>query len=83
MPNSVLVTLNQMQPGHNGVVAEIQGGFRLIERLGALGIRSGKRISKISSIKPRGPITIEVDRAQVAIGFGMAGRIIVKTDEIT
>jgi len=28
----------------------------------------------------RGPVTIEVDRAQVAIGFGMAGRIIVELD---
>ena len=82
MPGSVLVTLARMQSGHSGVVAEIHGGFGLTNRLNALGIRSGKRITKISAIKPRGPITIGVDRVQVAIGFGMAGRIIVKTDEI-
>jgi Fe2+ transport system protein FeoA len=28
----------------------------------------------------RGPVTIEVDRAQIAIGFGMARKIIVKAD---
>jgi len=28
----------------------------------------------------RGPVTIEVDRAQIAIGFGMANKIIVKPD---
>jgi ferrous iron transport protein A len=65
------------------VVVEIQGGFGLIDRLNALGIRSGKRITKIGAIKPRGPVTIEVDRVQVAIGFGMASRIIVKKDELT
>jgi Fe2+ transport system protein FeoA len=29
----------------------------------------------------RGPVTIEIDRVQVAIGFGMASRIMVKIDE--
>ncbi len=28
----------------------------------------------------RGPVTIEVDRSQVAIGYGMANRILVQLD---
>lgn len=72
------VTLVQMQTGQSGTVAQIQGGRGLISRLSALGIRPGKRITKISSIIMRGPVTIQVDRAQVAIGFGMANRIIVE-----
>ena len=28
----------------------------------------------------RGPVTVEVDRAEVAIGFGMAKKVIVKPD---
>ena len=71
-----------MQPGQSGAVVQIQGGFGLADRLNALGIIPGKRITKISSMIARGPVTIEVDRAQVAIGFGMANRIIVELDEI-
>jgi len=69
-----------MQPGHSGTVVQIQGGHGLVDRLNALGIMPGKRITKISSMIARGPVTIEVDRAQVAIGFGMANRIIVELD---
>jgi ferrous iron transport protein A len=82
MPNANLISLTQMQPGQSGTVVRIQGGFGLVDRLNALGIMPGKRITKISSMIARGPVTIEVDRAQVAIGFGMANRIIVELDWI-
>jgi len=50
----------------------------MMERLNALGIITGKRISKISSMVGRGPVTIELDRVQIAIGFNMAKRILVE-----
>ena len=71
-----------MQTGQSGTVVQIQGGHGLINRLNSLGIRPSKRITKASSMIMRGPVTIEVDRAQVAIGFGMARRIIVELDEV-
>ena len=74
------ITLTQMQIGQSGVVIQIQGGHGLVNRLNSLGIRPGKRITKVSSMLMRGPVTIQVDRAQVAIGFGMASRIIVELD---
>jgi len=75
-------TLTQMQAGQSGTVVEIRGGFGLVRRLNALGIFPGKRITKISSMLARGPVTIEVDRGQVAMGFGMANRILVQLDVI-
>ena len=81
MSDGKQITLTQMQIGQNGIVVQIEGGHGLINRLNSLGIRPGKRITKISSMIMRGPVTIEVDRAQVAIGFGMANRIIVELDE--
>jgi len=63
------------------VVVEIRGGFGMITRLNAMGIVPGKRIVKISSMIARGPITVEVDRVQIAIGFGMAKRIIITLDQ--
>lgn len=78
MPEGKQITLTQMRIGQSGVVIQIQGGHGLVNRLNALGIRPGKRITKLSSMIMRGPVTIQVDGAQVAIGFGMARRIIVE-----
>ena len=82
MSDGKQTTLAGMQTGQSGVVVQIQGGHGLVNRLNSLGIRPGKRITKASSMIMRGPITIEVDRAQVAIGFGMARRIIVELGEV-
>ena len=60
-----------MDCGHRGVVAEIGGGFGLIARLNAIGIMPGKEIIKISFIMGRGPLTIQVNRVQVAIRGGV------------
>jgi ferrous iron transport protein A len=81
MPHRNLITLTRMQTGQSGRVVEIQGGFGAIDRLNALGIVPGKRITKISSMFARGPVAIEVDRGQVAIGYGMANKIIVQLDQ--
>ena len=80
-PDGKQITLAQMQTGQSGTVVQIQGGHGLVSRLNALGIRPGKKITKVSSMFMRGPVTIEVDRAQLAIGFGMARRITVEPDQ--
>jgi len=82
MSDGKQITLARMQTGQSGTVVQIQGGHGLINRFNSLGIRPGKGITKASSMIMRGPVTIEVDRAQVAIGFGMARRIIVELDEV-
>ena len=79
MPEGKQITLNQMRTGQSGTVIQIKGGHDLINRLNSLGIRPGKRITKLSSMIMQGPATIQVDGAQVAIGFGMAHRIIVES----
>ena len=80
MSGGKLITLRQMQAGQSGTVIQIEGGQRLANRLSALGIRPSKRITKISSMIMRGPVTIQLDNAQLAIGFGMANKIIVELD---
>lgn len=69
-----------MQSGQTGKVAQVQGGYGLISRLNALGIRPNKRITKVSSMFMRGPVTIQLDNTHIAIGFGMANKIIVELD---
>jgi ferrous iron transport protein A len=74
------VALARMQSGQSGTVVEILGRRGAVNRLGIMGIRPGKRLTKISSMFMRGPVTIQLDSTQVAINFGMARKIIVKLD---
>jgi len=46
-----------------------------------LGIRPGRKVTKISSTLFRGPVMLRVNNTQVAVGFGMARRIIVEADK--
>lgn len=83
MPEEKLITLARMPSGRSGTVVEVQGGRNLLNRLNMLGIRPGKRITKVSSMFLRGPVTVQVDRAQVAIGYGMARKIVVAPDKVS
>jgi len=75
------LTLADMKTGQTGVVVGVLGGRGLIQRLDALGIRPGKKVTKLSSTLFRGPITLRVNNSRVAVGFGMARKIIVELDK--
>jgi ferrous iron transport protein A len=75
------LTLAEMKTGQTGIVVGVLGGHGLIRRLDALGIRPGKKVTKLSSTLFRGPVTLRVNNTQVAVGFGMARKIIVETDK--
>jgi len=74
-------TLAEMKTGQTGTVVGVMGGHGLIRRLDALGIRPGRKVTKISSTLFRGPVILRVDNAQVAVGFGMARKIIIEADK--
>jgi ferrous iron transport protein A len=80
MSKKVQLTLANMDAGQTGTVIEILGGRGLTHRLEALGIRPGKKVSKISSMLFHGPVTLRTNHTQVAIGFGMANKILVEID---
>lgn len=70
-------SLIDAKPGIRYKVVRIRGGFGIKHRLRNLGLRRGKIIKKISSQPMKGPVLIEVDSSQVAIGYGMAKKIAV------
>ena len=72
------IDLTRLEERESGVVVEIQGGHGLIRRLESLGIRTGKKVTKVSSQFMRGPITVRIDNYQVALGFGMARKVILR-----
>ncbi len=80
MPDGKQVILARMKTGQSGKVVRIEGGRGLVNRLSALGVRPGRRITKVGSMFMRGPVTIQLGNAQVAVGFGMANKIIVELD---
>ena len=70
--------LTQLNQGQTAVIIDIRGGYGLSRRLEIMGIKSGVTITKVSSQLMRGPITVQVGNSRIAIGFGMARKIIVK-----
>ncbi len=80
MSNGKRTTIARMKTGQVGVVVDVHGGHGLTRRLSALGLRPGKRVRKVSSMFMRGPVTVQVDSTQIALGFGMADKVEVEMD---
>ena len=75
------VDLTQLEEGTSGVVVHIHGGYGLIRRLESLGIRVGKKVTKVSAQFMRGPVTVRIGNSHVAVGFGMAKKILVEIEK--
>lgn len=73
-----MVDLTSMKEGESGVVVSIQSGQELQKRLDAIGIRVGVGIVKVSSQFMHGPVTLKINNTCMAIGFGMAKKIMVE-----
>jgi len=72
------IDLTEMKPGQKGKVIEIHGGRGMIGKLEALGIRLGVEIMMVSGQMMHGPVIVQFGNTQVAIGFGMARRVIIE-----
>ncbi len=74
------LTLQQLNQEETGRVVELVGGCGLTEKLNNMGIRKGKKLTKVSDSFIGGPVTVRFDNTKVAIGSGMAEKIIVEVD---
>jgi len=75
------LTLADMRTGQTGTVVEILGGHGFVRRLDGLGVRPGRKVTKLSATLFRGPVILRVDNARVAVGFGMARKILIQVDK--
>ncbi|MDD5398647.1 MAG: FeoA family protein [Dehalococcoidia bacterium] len=82
MANAV-ISLSNMRDGQQALVSTVEGGRGLVEKLTAMGIRPGKRITRFCSMYLHGPITIRVDNVQLSLGRGIADKIFVIPDGLT
>ena len=76
----MIVDLTQLKSGEEGVVREIIGGPGLVRRLENMGIRTGRKIRKMSSHFWHGPQTVKVGTTNLALGYGMAKKILVEVE---
>ncbi|MBU1726431.1 MAG: FeoA domain-containing protein [Candidatus Omnitrophica bacterium] len=74
------ISLAHLKADHKGRVIEILGGGNIHKRLMSMGIFEGKEISKLSHIGLRGPVVFKVGRSILAVGHGVAEKIIVETE---
>jgi len=70
-----------MEPGQTGIVKAIDGGREMVARLQALGLYPGQKVVKLSSVFQNGPVVVEINNSQVALGYGRACRIYVELEK--
>ncbi|MBL7151631.1 MAG: ferrous iron transport protein A [Candidatus Omnitrophica bacterium] len=74
------LSLIQMKRNQKGRVAAISAGHNLQNRLMSMGIYKGSQITKLTHFALRGPVTIKVGRSVLALGHGMAGKVMLEVE---
>ena len=74
------MTLDQLQPGRSATILTIEGGPGVQQRLLQIGLHPGDTVSLASRGAFHGPVLINVAGMQVALGQGIARKIVVSPD---
>ncbi|MEM4576184.1 MAG: FeoA family protein [Candidatus Nezhaarchaeales archaeon] len=74
-----LKPLSAMKPGEEGVVVSIACGLGAAKRLAEMGLTPGTRVLVTRRAPLRGPIEVEVRGTRIALGYGLASKIAVKS----
>jgi len=74
--NSPVLPLSFLPAGRRAVVKEVVGGFGFRRRLAEMGLVKGAVVRVIRN--DRGPLIIALGEARLALGFGMAQKVIVQ-----
>ena len=72
------ILLSEMKTGDEGEITNFFGGAKCRKKLNSLGLRKGKDIKVISNMAFNGPITVDVGYTRIAVGRGMANKVLVK-----
>ena len=75
------MTLDQIFEKSKAKVINIRGGAGIRQRLSQMGIHPGDTITILRYGALRGPILVEIHGSQVALGRGIASKIIVEEME--
>jgi ferrous iron transport protein A len=75
-----VVSLIDMKAGQRGEIVQILGGRGMVRRLWVLGVVPGKKVEKVSSLLANGPVVIRLGQQEIALGRGVAQKILVKVN---
>ncbi len=73
--------LTQIRKGKDVKVVDIKDGNTFREKVDSMGLRIGVRVRKLSGQVLNGPITIKIGNTKVALGHGMAKKILVTSEQ--
>jgi len=73
-----LTSLTTLCEGESGVIAHTAGGFGVIRRLAEMGLTPGVEVRLLRKCPFRGPLEIEVRGVALALGYGVASKVLVK-----
>lgn len=80
--NTEEISLDRIEKLQEVTVVEIQGGWGVRQRLNRMGIHPGDRLIVKRSGFMGGPILVQIHGMEVALGRGMARKVVVnKTDQ--
>jgi len=71
-----MMPLSMASPGETVKVTAVRAGWGLQRRLADLGLTPGVRVRIVSSGRP-GPVVIDVRGSRLALGYGVAHKIMV------
>lgn len=74
------VSLIHLEAEKKGRIVEVTGGGALQHRLMSMGVYIDKEVQKLSHIGLRGPVVIKSGRSIIALGHGVAAKIIVESE---
>jgi ferrous iron transport protein A len=77
----VIISVAELKPNQTGTVVQINTGPGRARQLLAIGIRPGAQITGLVAQPLCGPVTVRVGNTEVALGFGIARRILVEVPE--
>lgn len=71
-----------MSAGEQGTVLSVRGGGGVKRRLEAMGVRRGVAIEKITGSPFGGPVIVKIGSVRLAIGYGMAGKVLLEVKPV-
>ena len=77
----MIISLNQAAAGLRGTVVALAGGTRFQERVVSMGLDIGREVEVLqASCNGNGPVRLAVGETRLALGHGMAGKVMIAVD---
>jgi len=77
------VAVINLEQGQCGKISLIRGGYKVLQRLGDMGLKPGTEICAVRVTSADGPVEISVGDSKMVLGKGVASKVFVDVEEIS